>query len=216
MRPAEISNNDIIQGGTSLRELGKNVTSYAIRRMVGGGNVARIKQVWEGHVAAEAAAACDPLAEVPHEVAIEADAVKKLLADQISLLVAGLNDRAVKAAQQRVVEIAKDAADQRDQLERELADAAQTIDYVESKLTIAEQEVDMKTISLAESQEHMQTLVVEIAQLNERLTAAETAGAGAVEERKKAEAWRVEAANLSGRLEEAQAVNEKLISSRAQ
>ena len=47
MRPTEFPAEAIIAAGQSLQAAGRNVTGFALRQRVGGGNPARLRQVWD-------------------------------------------------------------------------------------------------------------------------------------------------------------------------
>lgn len=49
MRPAEFSPEEIVAAGEALVAAGRNVTGFALRQKVGGGNPNRLKQVWDEH-----------------------------------------------------------------------------------------------------------------------------------------------------------------------
>jgi len=128
MRPVEFTPEQIIEAGQALQGAGRNITGFALRQKVGGGNPARLKQVWDEHQAGQAVATIEPVAELPVEVADEVAAVAKALTDRIAALAVELNDKAVKAAERRVHEVVRTAGEQREQAERELADAGATVD----------------------------------------------------------------------------------------
>ena len=134
MRPAEFTPEEIIQAGQELQAAGRNITGFALRQKVGGGNPSRLKQVWDEHQAGQTATHSEPVAELPVEVADEVAHVSKQLTDRLAALAVELNDKAVKAADRRVAEVVRSAGEQREQAERELADAAQTVDDLETKL----------------------------------------------------------------------------------
>ena len=134
MRPAEFTPEEIIQAGQELQAAGRNITGFALRQKVGGGNPSRLKQVWDEHQAGQTVAHSEPVAELPVEVADEVAHVSKQLTDRLAALAVELNDKAVKAADRRVAEVVRSAGEQREQAERELADAAQTVDDLETKL----------------------------------------------------------------------------------
>ena len=46
MRPAEFTPEEIIQAGQELQAAGRNITGFALRQKVGGGNPSRLKEVW--------------------------------------------------------------------------------------------------------------------------------------------------------------------------
>jgi colicin import membrane protein len=53
MRPVEFAPEAIIQAGQELRDAGRNITGFALRQKVGGGNPSRLKQVWDEHLASQ-------------------------------------------------------------------------------------------------------------------------------------------------------------------
>ena len=173
MRPAEFSPEEIVAAGEALVAAGRNVTGFALRQKVGGGNPNRLKQVWDEHLAAKNTTEAEPVAELPVEVAEEVAAVTKSLTERLATLAVELNDKAVKAAERRVAEVLRTAGEQREQAERELADAATTVDDLEATLDETKAEVETLTNKLAESQAHAQAQAVELAQLRERLAASE-------------------------------------------
>ena len=134
MRPVEFTPEAIIEAGQELQGAGRNITGFALRQKVGGGNPTRLKQVWDEHLASQSVQQAEPVAELPVEVAEEVAAVTKALTERLATLAVELNDKAVKAAERRVHEVVRSAGEQRAQAERELSDAAQTVDDLEAKL----------------------------------------------------------------------------------
>lgn len=67
MRPIEFTQDAIIQAGLDLRVEGRKITSFALRQIVGGGNPARLKKVWDEHLERQDAAQAPPVAELPVE-----------------------------------------------------------------------------------------------------------------------------------------------------
>lgn len=175
MRPAEFTTEQIIQAGQALQDAGRNVTGFALRQKVGGGNPSRLKQVWDEHLASKSVTHDEPVAELPIEVAEEVKGVTTALTERITQLAAELNGKAVKAAERRVAEVLRGAGEQREQADRELADAATTVDDLEATLDNTKAELDALAAKFAESQAHSQAQAVELAQLRERLSAAEAA-----------------------------------------
>lgn len=165
MRPAEFPPEAIIQAGNELLAVGRNVTGFALRQRVGGGNPTRLRQVWDEHLAHNGAAHADPVAELPNEVAEEVAAITKALSERIATLAVELNDRTVKAAERRVAEVLRDAEEQRSQGERELADAAQTVEDIEGKLDAAQVENSVLQAKLAAALATLQAQAVELATL---------------------------------------------------
>ena len=173
MRPAEFAPETIIDAGQQLQAAGRNITGFALRQKVGGGNPARLKQVWDEYLASQSVTRVEPVAELPVEVADELAAVSKALTERLASLAVELNDKAVKAAERRVAEVIRTAGEQREQAERELADASQTVEDLEAALDASRGEVEALTTKLNHSQAHSQAQAVELAQLRERLVATE-------------------------------------------
>ena len=69
MRPVEFAPEAIIQAGQDLQTAGRNITGFALRQKVGGGNPSRLKQVWDEHLASKSVTHAEPVAELPLEVA---------------------------------------------------------------------------------------------------------------------------------------------------
>jgi DNA repair exonuclease SbcCD ATPase subunit len=173
MRPVEFTLDAIIQAGQDLQTAGRNITGFALRQRVGGGNPTRLKQVWDEHQSSQAATVVEPVAELPVEVAEVVASVGKALSERIAALAIELNDKAVKAADRRVHDVVRSAGEQRAQAERELADASQTVDDLEAQLDAGQVNAQGLQAKLAELQGVNQAQAVELAQLRERLAATE-------------------------------------------
>jgi len=173
MRPVEFSPESIITAGQDLQATGRNITGFALRQKVGGGNPSRLKQVWDEHLASQSVTKAEPVAELPVEVAEEVALVTKELTQRLAALAIELNDKAVKAAERRVHEVVRSAGEQRAQAERELADASQTVEDLESMVDEAAGQVTGLEAKLGELQAAHQAQAVELAQVRERLTVTE-------------------------------------------
>ena len=182
MRPAEFTTESIISAGQELHAAGRTVTGFAIRQKIGGGNPARLKQVWEEHVSSQSVTKAEPVAELPVEVADEVAAVSKALTERLATLAVELNDKAVRTAERRVAEVIRTAGEQREFAERELADAAQTVDDLESQMEEARATASGLEKLLADVQAVSQAQAVELAQVRERLTLTDQAAKAAAEE----------------------------------
>ncbi|EPY5345269.1 DNA-binding protein [Klebsiella quasipneumoniae] len=171
MRPATFEPAVIIEAGLALQAEGRKITGFALRRRIGGGNPARLRQIWEEYQASQAQVNAEPVAELPVEVAEEVKLVTQALAERISQLVTELNDKAVRAAERRVAEITRAAGEQMAQAESELADAAQTVEDLETRFDDLQDEHRRTEELLTRSRSSEQAQAVELAQLNERLSA---------------------------------------------
>ncbi|EKP7499081.1 DNA-binding protein, partial [Salmonella enterica] len=174
MRPATFEPEEIIAAGKALQEEGVvNITGFALRKRVGGGDPSRLRQVWDGYLAGQTSVEPEPLADLPPELADAVKAVTATLTGHVVQLLRELNDRAVRAAECRVDDITRTAEEQKAQAERELADAVQAVDDLEQKLDAVTTDL-RKTLELLDgSREREQTYLVELAQVRERLAATE-------------------------------------------
>lgn len=182
MRPVEFTPETIIQAGQNLQAAGRNITGFALRQKVGGGNPSRLKQVWDEHQSSQAATVAEPVAELPVEVAEAVATVSRALTERIAALAVELNDKAVKAAERRVHEVVRSAGEQRAQAERELADAAETVDDLETKLDEVQAIAEGLQTKLTDVQTASQAQAVELAQVRERLALTEQAARATTEQ----------------------------------
>ena len=205
MRPAEVTTEQIIEAGKFLAESGRNITGFALRQKIGGGNPTRLRQIWEEHQAGQAAVKVEPVAELPIEVAEEVTTVTAELTARLARLALELNDKAVKTAERRVAEVVRAAGEQREQAERELVDAGQAVEDLENNLEAAQVAGAELDKQLTVSKELAQQQAVELAQLRERLVANEVAAKRSTEAHA-AELAVVQAnvAELNGQLSQAQ------------
>lgn len=173
MRPATFEPEQIIEAGRALQAEGRNITGFALRNRIGGGNPTRLRQIWDEYQASQHAAESLPVTELPAEIAEEVKAVSTALAERLTHLVTKLNDKAVRAAEYRVTEITRTAAEQAAQAEQEFADAARTVECLEGKLEELQAGNEQLTQTLREERLLRRQQEVELARLKERLVAAE-------------------------------------------
>ncbi len=182
MRPAEFNPESIIEAGQELQAAGRNITGFALRQRVGGGNPTRLKQVWDEHINSQTVTKAEPVAVLPVEVADELAAVTKALNERLANLAVKLNDKAVKGAERRVHEVVRATGEQREQADRELADASQAVEDLEDKLETAASAAKVLKKRLADSQANSQAQAVELAQLRERLALTEQTAKAAADQ----------------------------------
>ncbi|HCL5313037.1 TPA: DNA-binding protein [Salmonella enterica] len=174
MRPATFEPEEIIAAGKALQAEGVvNITGFALRKRVGGGDPSRLRQVWDGYLAGQTSVESEPLADLPPELADAVKVVTATLTGHVVQLLRELNDRAVRAAECRVDDITRTAGEQKEQAERELADAVQTVDDLEQRLEAVTADLRKTQELLDNSREREQTNLVELAQVRERLAATE-------------------------------------------
>ncbi len=182
MRPADVTKDQIIDAGTVLRAAGRNITGFALRQKIGGGNPARLKQLWDEHVASDGAVHSAPTPELPAEIAERVASYGRELAERLTALATELNADAISTAERRVTSVLAEAAAQREQVERELLDAAQTVEDLEGKLEEAVKSADILQDRLDSSQATCQAQAIDLAQLRERQAHVEQAAKVAIEE----------------------------------
>ncbi|ECU9164124.1 TPA: hypothetical protein G5T75_004889 [Salmonella enterica] len=174
MRPATFEPEEIIAAGKALQAEGViNITGFALRKRVGGGDPSRLRQVWDGYLAGQTSVESEPLADLPPELADAVTTVTATLTGHVVQLLRELNDRAVRAAECRVDDITRTAGEQKEQAERELADAVQTVDDLEQRLEAVTADLRKTQELLDNSREREQTNLVELAQVRERLATTE-------------------------------------------
>lgn len=174
MRPAEISDQDIIAAGQQVLAAGRAVNGFALRTQTGGGKPERLMKVWEQHLIGQTAAPLRPATtELPLEMAEELAAVTKALGERMAALAISLNDKAVQAAERRVHQIQRSADEQSGKDQAALADASVVVDDLQAKLSQAETEVEALQKQLADAQALTEARTGELAQLGERLAAQE-------------------------------------------
>lgn len=63
MRPATFEPEQIIEAGRALQAEGRNITGFALRNRIGGGNPTRLRQIWDEYRASQHAAESLPVTE---------------------------------------------------------------------------------------------------------------------------------------------------------
>lgn len=181
-RPADITDEQIIAAGDALIKANRNVTGFALRKVVGGGDPKRLKEVWDRHNVSQSVTNAEPVAELPVEVAETLANLTKSLTEKINALTVDLNDKAVKAQERRVADVLRAAGEQQAQAERELADASQAVDELEAMLADEQGRTTELEKRLSESQAVNQAQAVELATLRERLESVEKAAKAAADQ----------------------------------
>ena len=182
MRPAEHTNESIIEAGQRLQAEGRNVTGFAIRERIGGGKPGRLLQVWTDYQDAQVQSQAETVAELSVEIAEQLTLVTDELSIRMNALVVALNDQAVKTADRRVAEVQRDADERQKQSEREIDEASHVVDALEGRLDDMTGKVETLEGTLSELQATHHAQAVETAQLRERLAAHEQRAVTAAEQ----------------------------------
>jgi hypothetical protein len=131
MRPVEYTEEQIIAAGKQLQaaQPQRRLTASAIRMHLGGGNLTRIRSVWEAYQAdagqAERAAQPTPL---PPEFQQDLEGMVTAMADDLRVLATRIYTRATAIAEGRVREALQSARTAQENAEVELAEAAEALE----------------------------------------------------------------------------------------
>ncbi len=169
MRPAETTDQEILDAGHALEAAHIQVSGFQLRKVLGGGSPIRLKQVWDQHQASQSPARVgEPQTELPRAMAERLEAFLKTFVGQVRDIALDLNSLAVANAEHRTLEVTRHAAEQREAAEREIADAATAVDEVEAEREGLESD-------LAQAQQALQEQTLELERFREREKATETA-----------------------------------------
>ena len=130
MKPATYSNEQIIDAGMQLLAEKKRVTPFAIRNLLGGGNPARIKAIWEESQqnALEGQVVSNQM-ELPTEFSNSLDATK----DSLDELARRMYGRAQEIAESRVRESISAARKAKETAEVEVTEAMETVEHLDNE-----------------------------------------------------------------------------------
>lgn len=142
MRPATFTDDAIIQAGKDMQAIGKAITGFGLRQIVGGGNPSRLKQIWDAYQNNQAGEVQEKAPDLPDEIAEAVAAASKTLAERLNGLAMDLNCKAVKAAERRVNEVLRSAAEQKARTDEELDEAAKIIEQMEAEKNKALDELE--------------------------------------------------------------------------
>ena len=198
------------------------VTAFALRKAVGGGNPARLMQVWEGSgdqtpKPAEAVGSV----ELPMEVE---DAMAKLLEasnNELIGLVKQIYSMTHKASERRVTEMFREAGHMKDNAARDVEEATRQVVELDGELEAAREELQARKTAADKFAELDAERTAEIATLRERLAGAtesvsqlktelQMARERAENAERAADAARHEATSIAGRYEALQEVQKQL------
>jgi len=176
MRPAEISNEEIIATGKKLQTSGKNVTGYGLRRILGAGDPKRLKSVWDEYASRDKVDNNADL-RLPAELEDLVTELESNLIEQVRPLTVQLYEGALKAAQRQVSETSRELKQLRSEIEAEILDANTIIEDLEQRLAETTQRLHESAEELKQSHEARYqferqaiTLEAEVNQLRENST----------------------------------------------
>lgn len=181
MRPAEISDEAVIEAGNALLAAGRRITGWALRAQIGAGKAERLEAVWEAHVGRSSAAPAGPAIALPAELAELLQKVSGDLVAQLQRLVTDMHQRAVRAAEERVIEALRGAAEVEAKAKQAGLDAGKVVEDLERQRDEAREQLEAERARLVQAHEAAQHREVEHATLRQRLTSAELTAKAAAE-----------------------------------
>ena len=160
MKPATYTNEQIIEAGMQLLADKKRVTPFAIRNILGGGNPARIKTIWEeSQQNALEGQVVSHRVELPTEFADALAATKGSL-DELAMRMYG---RAQEVAESRVRETIAAARKAKETAEVEVGEAMDTVEQLDSENARLQEAVE-------QLQAELKRVSADNSRLQERLT----------------------------------------------
>jgi colicin import membrane protein len=140
MRPADYSEEQIIEAGRALQEAGKRVTPFGIRERVGGGKPQRIREIWERYIAGEHEQSARPeqLVELPAEFEEQVQGMTTALINDLTALSKRLYARADEIAESRTREAMQAAKKAKQSAETDVVEAERLIEDQDAKIDALE------------------------------------------------------------------------------
>jgi chromosome segregation ATPase len=161
MRPPEVTDKAIIAAGEALQAEGRRITGFALRQRIGGGNPARLLQVWQEHLSRSTQPP-----ELPPELADALVHVTEAAKQQLRDALSSLYSRIAADAQQKI-----NAAEQAAKAELEAATAE--LERIDAERDAARSEVDRLRAELANAQQQAAALAARLDACVARVDAAE-------------------------------------------
>lgn len=149
MRPADHSDQEIIEAGKRLQDQDRKVTGYGLRNELGGGDQKRLLAVWKNFTAQDVVESI-PETELPAELEESLSRASQTLLNHLRSMAVQIHQAATKVAERQVAEITRQFKELEEQTDAELKDAALIIEKRESEI------VDLK-YSLAITEEKLDT-----------------------------------------------------------
>ena len=143
MRPADYSEEQIIEAGKALQEAGKRVTPFGIREHMGGGQPQRIRTVWDSYVAGEGAqeARQEQAVELPAEFAEQVQGMNAALIADLTTFAKRVYKRADEIAESRTREAVLAAKKAKESAETDVGEAERLIEDQDARFEALEGEL---------------------------------------------------------------------------
>jgi len=173
MRPAEFTEQQVITAGAALQAAGRNVTGFALRKQVGGGNPMRLRQIWDEHVGAKKSPSAKPDQPLPDTLSQEVATVAVALTEHVRQLAGRLHDQAIESATAILATETEATRVERQRVREELQDAAVAMEDREARLEDARAETEALHTQLTDVKAQNLTYAVERALQGEQLATLE-------------------------------------------
>ncbi|WP_339666600.1 DNA-binding protein [uncultured Marinobacter sp.] len=148
MRPADHTDQEIIEAGKRLQDQDRKVTGYGLRNELGGGDQKRLLAVWKNFTAQDVVESI-PDTELPAELEESLNSASQTLLNHLRSMAVQIHQAATKVAERQVAEITRQYKELEEQTDAELKDAAIIIEKRESeivdlkyRLAITEEKLD--------------------------------------------------------------------------
>lgn len=168
MRPADYTNEAIIEAGNSIQAMGKNVTKYGLSAMVGGGDPKRLLAVWQAHELRIAEVA-QKIQELPVSIAKELDLASAAIFTHLRTITSSLQCSAMEAAELRITQIRDNTDQELEQAKQEQADAEVVIEQLGTKLESAQVQIDDLTSRLEIAHDMREKSSIELVRLRDQV-----------------------------------------------
>ncbi|MAM85821.1 MAG: hypothetical protein CME36_00745 [unclassified Hahellaceae] len=133
MRPADHTDEEIIEAGKRLQDQDRKVTGYGLRNELGGGDQKRLLAVWKNFTAQDVVESI-PETELPAELEESLNSASQTLLNHLRSMAVRIHQAATKVAERQVAEITRQFKELEEQTNAELRDAAIIIEKRESEI----------------------------------------------------------------------------------
>lgn len=168
MRPAEYTDEAIIEAGKSIQATGKNVTKFGLAALVGGGDPRRLLAVWQAHEV-QLTEVTQKIQELPASIARDLDSGFTAIATHLRSIAISLQRNAIEAAELRVTQIRSQTDQELARAKQEQDEAEVVIEQLGTKLESARLKVEDLTSRLEDSQDMRQKASIDLALLREQV-----------------------------------------------
>lgn len=142
MRPSSVTDQQVIEAGLQIKEAGGRVTGSAIRKLLGQGNVERMKRTWEAYVEGQGSAVPAEVPALPVEVETITGQMIENFGGEILKLAHAINQTSNRVHEKRVKEITEQSTAANEQAAAELKDASTAIEELEGDLEKCHSEIE--------------------------------------------------------------------------